>query len=303
MDRLLGMEVFVAVVETGSMAAAAEHLKMSGPMVGKHVRALEKRLGASVLARTTRRQKLTEAGHGFYWRCKAILEEVRLAESSVEALRTVPRGRLRVSAPVSFGTVCIAPSLVDYMARYPDLSVELNLGDELVDLVEDGFDAAIRIGALPDSGLVARKLAPYEFVICASPAYLGRAGVPRTPADLATHECLGFMHWRRYQGWRLEGAESGPHPVPQSRLVCNHGPALRTAALAGLGLVLQPLILLSDDIAAGRLIVVLEDTAPPPMPVHLIYPRDRQQLPKVRSFVEFVRHRFGASLGGAAASA
>jgi len=129
-------------------------------------------------------------------------------------------------------------------------------------------------------------------VICASPAYLERAGVPKTPADLAAHECLGFAHWRHDQGWSFGGVGADP----KSRFVCNHGPALRTAALAGLGLVLQPLILLSDDIAAGRLIPVLMDAAPPSMPVHLVYPRDRQQLPKLRSFVEFVRHRFESSL-------
>jgi DNA-binding transcriptional LysR family regulator len=302
MDRLLAMEAFVAVVDGGSLTAAAKQMGLSGPMVGKHLRALESRLGVCVLTRTTRRQNLTEAGRAYYEHCKLILSEVRVAESSVEALRAMPRGHLRISAPVSFGTTCLAPALVDYMALYPDLSVELILSDRIVDLVEDGFDVAVRIGKLPNSTLVARALAPYAMVICASPGYLARAGTPQTPADLARHQCLGFAHWRHRGGWRLGRADADAAQVPLSRFICNHGPALRMAALQGFGLVMQPRVLLAPDVAAGRLVSVLDDAVPPAMPVHLVYPRVRQQLPKLHTFVDFALERFGKSLEGTVSS-
>ncbi len=293
MDRLLTMEVFVAVVEAGSLTAAAARLGMSGQMVGKHLRALEARLGAALLTRTTRRQSLTELGQRYHEHCKLILEEVRLAESSAEALRQAPRGRLRISAPVSFGTTCLAPALADYLAAYPEMSVELILSDHVVDLVEEGFDVAVRIGALPDSSLVARPLAPYAMLICAAPAYLARAGTPRSVADLARHDCLGFTHWR-HRGWRL-GPEEQHHRLP-GRFECNHGPALRMMALQGLGLVMLPRVLVAEDVAAGRLRGVLEEVLPPPLPTHLVYPRNRQALPKLRTFVDFAVQRFAQSL-------
>lgn len=299
MDRLQGMEVFVAVVECGSLTAAATRLGLSAQMVGKHLKALEARLGAALLSRSTRRQSLTEPGRHYLEHCRLILEQLRLAESGVEVLRATPRGRLRISAPVSFGTQCLAPALVEYLALYPELSVELELSDQRVDLIEDGYDLALRIGRLPDSGLVARALAPYEMVICAAPDYLARAGTPRSPAELAAHQCLGFTHWRQRGGWRLGRAQVDRAELPVSRLECNHGPALRMAALQGFGLVIQPRILLQADLEAGRLVAVLAEFVPPPMPVHLIYPRDRQQLPKLRSFVDFMVQRFGQSLCGA----
>ena len=296
MDRLRAMEVFVDVVEAGSLTAAAERMGISAPMVGKHIRALEERLGAAVLMRTTRRQSLTELGRGYYERCKLILDQVRMAETSAQALRETPRGRLRISAPVSFGTACLAPALVDYLAAHPEISVEMVLSDRVVDLVEDGFDVAIRIGTLADSGLIARPLAPYSMIICAAPSYLARAGKPKTPADLLNHQCLGFTHWRHRGGWRLGRKDIDKGQVPVSRFESNHGPALRMAALEGFGLVMQPRILVAHDVAAGRLVALLKNDLPEAMPVNLVYPRDRQQLPKLRTFIEFVLKRFGKTL-------
>lgn len=293
MDRLAGMEVFVAVVEAGSLTAAAERLGMSGQMVGKHLRGLESRLGAVVLSRSTRRQSLTEVGRSYYERCKLILEEVRLAESTADALREAPRGRLRITAPVSFGTLCLAPALTHYLTAYPELSAELILSDQIVDVVEEGFDVAVRIGPLAPSALVARPLAPYAMLICASPEYLARAGTPRTPADLTDHQCLGFTHWRHRGGWRLGRADVERGALPVSRFECNHGPALRMAALQGFGLVLQPAVLLAGDVAAGRLVPVLADAVPAPVPMNLVFPRSRQPLPKLRTFIDFATERFG----------
>ncbi|OHX14068.1 LysR family transcriptional regulator [Chromobacterium sphagni] len=293
MDRLLSMELFVAVVDKGSFTAAAEAYRLSQPMVGKHIAALEKRLGGRLLVRTTRRQQLTELGQHYYQRCRAILAELAAAEDAAELLRQQPRGVLRLNASVTFGSLRLAPLLAEFMARYPEIGVELELSDQLVDLVADGYDAVFRIGQLADSGLVARRLRPYRMMAAAAPAYLAARGVPRTPAELAGHDCLGFSRWQRDDGWdalaRRHGVEIGA-----SRFQCNQGQALRQLALAGAGLALQAEALLADDVAAGRLVSLLDGYLPPPKPMHLIYPADRQPLPKLRVFVDFIVERLGA---------
>jgi DNA-binding transcriptional LysR family regulator len=293
MDRLQSMEIFVAAVDRGSFTAAARVFRLTPPMVGKHIRFLEQRLGARLLTRTTRRQALTEIGRQYYGRCKRILEEVRSAEAGAEAMRAAPRGELRISAGVSFGSLRLSPALADYLATYPEVTVQLNLSDQFVDLIEEGYDAAIRIGELADSSLIARPLQPYRMMICASPAYLKRMGTPRTPADLVRHACLGFSNWSRGGGWRLGRENVTESDLPTCRFQSNNGQALRTAAMNGLGIVMQSEVILAEDVAAGRLVEVLPDFLPPPRPMHLIYPRDRQATPKLTTFVEFVLERFG----------
>jgi DNA-binding transcriptional LysR family regulator len=290
------MEVLVTVVEAGSMAAAARRLDMTAQMVGRHIQLLEERLGASVLVRTTRRQRLTSAGHDYYRRCKSILDDISKAERAIVLEQSEPRGRLRITAPVTLGTACLAPALVDFMARHPRLSIDLQLDDSVVDLVGGGFDAAIRVGTLADSGLVARPLAAYELVVCASPEYLRRHGEPASLADLLSHQTLGFAHWPRHGGWQFELPGATGARVPESRLTSNVGAALRTAALSGFGLVMQPAVLLQGDIDAGRLVRVLGRALAPSMPVHLVFPKDRLQLPKMRAFIDFVVANFSESL-------
>jgi DNA-binding transcriptional LysR family regulator len=290
MDKFRSMEVFVAVVDAGSFTAAAEAFAMSPVMVGKHIRQLEERLGARLLTRTTRRQSLTEIGRQYAERCRQILADVATAESGAEAMRTAPRGVLKLSAPVSFGSLQLAPAMADYLALHPEVSLELNLNDRVIDLVEEGYDAAVRIGMLDDSGLVARPLAPYRMQVCASPEYLARAGVPQTPDDLATHQCLDFTPWNKRTRWKLADAQGA---VPASRFRSNNGQALRMAALRGYGIVMQAEILLGEDVAAGRLVPLLERYLPPPLPMHLIYPRDRQPTPKLSTFIDFMLERFG----------
>lgn len=252
MDKLRSMEMFVAVVDAGSFTAAAEAFQISPVMVGKHIKYLEERLGARLLARTTRRQSLTEIGQQYAEQCRQILASIHAAERGAEAMRAAPRGKLKITAPVSFGSECIAPLMADYLDAYPEVSLELNLNDRMVDLVEEGFDAAIRIGALEDSGMVARPLRPYAMVICAAPAYLARHGTPRTPDDLARHECVDFMQWSRHMRWRLSGKEARHDGVTaESRFRSNNGQALRMAALHGFGIVMQAEILMAGDIAAG----------------------------------------------------
>lgn len=293
MDKLRSMEVFVAVVEAGNFSAAADQLDMSGVMVGKHIRQLEAHLGMRLLQRSTRRQSLTEAGGGFYDNCRKVLEQVRWAETSVESLRAVPRGLLRISAPFTLGACVIAPLLASYLEAYPDVRAELALSNARVDLIEEGYDLAVRIGPLGDAELVARPLAPYQMVICASPGYLERKGVPASPADLERHHCLTHLVWNSRGGWPLSGAAGGLTWPTEGRFASNDGHALRGAALMGAGLLLQPRVLLADDLAAGRLVTVLDRYVPPARPVHLVYLPDFRPRPKLTSLVDYLSPRLG----------
>jgi DNA-binding transcriptional LysR family regulator len=295
MDRLTSMAIYVRAVERGSLSAAAEDFDISATMAGKHLRALEERLGAKLLNRTTRRQSLTELGREYYERCKQILGEVQEAEESASLARSEPRGVLRISAPVSFGSQRLAPALADYLEAYPQVDVDLVLNDRVVDLVEERFEAAIRIGPLPDSGLIARALAPYRSVVCASPAYLARRGTPRLVEDLAGHNCLGFAYWTTGQEWNLYGPQGRETVAVSGRLQANNGQALRMAALSGLGIIMQPEVLLAEDLDAGRLVRLLPEHQPLSRPVHLVYMPDRRLTPKLRSFIDFVVARFGES--------
>ncbi len=291
MDRLLSMEVFVSVVELGSLTAAAAHFEMSSVMAGKHIKALEERLGVSLMTRTTRRQSLTEGGQQYFMRCKAVLAEIRRAEQGVEALRATPRGHLRVTSSVSFGSMLLAPVVADYLAAHRDVSVELMLSDDVQDIVAEGYDLALRIGEPADSGLVARHVGPYAMMICAAPAYLSRMGVPATPQDLVAHQCLNLSQWSRRSGWRLGTDDGGDISFPAGRFQSNNGQALRQAALAGFGVIMQPELLLTDDVRAGRLIAILQPYWPAPRPISIIYPRDRKALPKLTTFVDFIMAR------------
>lgn len=294
MDLLRSMEVFVATVEAGSFSAAAAVLDLSAVMVGRHIQQLEAHLGAPLIQRSTRSHRLTDVGRVFYDDCRKVLEQVRWAESGVERLHAAPRGLLRISAPVTLGGAEIAGHVADFLADYPEVRVELVLSDGFVDLLEEGFDVAIRIGALADDlGLVARPLRAYRMVVCAAPDYLLRHGVPQGLEDLAHHRFLHHLGWRQ-SGWRLRGpAGEFPWPEPAS-LSSNHGPALRLAALRGAGLILQPEVLLAEDIHAGRLVRVLDDFLPEPRPVHLLYAGDRRPLPKLRAFVDYLIERMAS---------
>ncbi|MCH8622587.1 LysR family transcriptional regulator [Undibacterium sp. TS12] len=290
MDKLRSMEVFVTVVDVGSFTAAADLCNISAVMVGKHIAYLEELLGARLLVRTTRRQSLTELGLQYADQCKAILAQIRDAESGAARLRGGARGLLKITSPVTFGSELLAPAMVDFLATYPEMRADLDLNDRLVDMVEDGFDAAIRIGKLEDSSLIARPLQAYRMMICAAPSYLQRKGIPRVPADLIAHECLDFLHWNKHVRWRLTEETSD---IPVSRLRSNNGQALKSAAVAGFGIVMQSELLLAGEVAAGRLVPLMEAYVPAPRPMHLLYPRDRQPTPKLSAFIEFMLDRFG----------
>ncbi|AVJ32179.1 MAG: LysR family transcriptional regulator [Stenotrophomonas indicatrix] len=290
MDTLRCMQAFVAVAEHGSFSAAASHLQVSAVMVGKYIQQLEAHLGAALLQRNTRRQRLTEAGTAYLAGCRQVLEQVQQAEADVAGLQVQPRGLLRVSAPTTWGSCVLAPVLSELLRAQPLLNIELDLSNRRIDLIEDGFDAAIRVGPLPSQELVARPLPPYAMSLCASPSYLRRRGTPRTPADLEGHDCLSHLAWRGGHGWQLANGEQVDW---EARLTSNDGYALREAAVAGAGLVLQPTALLAGEIAAGRLKPLLRDYLPEPRPMHLIYLPDRRPRPRLQCFVDFVMARLG----------
>nr|WP_279703984.1 LysR family transcriptional regulator [Stenotrophomonas maltophilia] len=284
------MQAFVAVAECGSFAGAAEQLQVSAVMVGKYIQQLEAHLGTGLLQRNTRRQRLTEAGSAYLAGCRQVLEQVQQAEADVAGLQVQPRGLLRVSAPTTWGSCVLAPQLAGLLRAQPQLNVELDLSNRRVDLIEDGFDVAIRVGPLPSQEVVARPLPPYAMSLCAAPSYLRRRGTPRTPADLEGHDCLSHLAWRGGHGWQLANGEQVDW---EARLTCNDGVALREAAVAGAGLVLQPTALLAGEIAAGRLKPLLRDYLPEPRTMHLIYLPDRRPRPRLRCFVDFVMTTLG----------
>jgi DNA-binding transcriptional LysR family regulator len=294
MDRLGSMQVFIQVAERGSFAAAARALDLSPTMVAKHVQALEARLKAPLLHRTTRRQQLTDVGRLYLQRCREVLGAFAQAESTGEELLAQPHGVLRVTAPVVFGTHGLAPLLAGFLQRYPEVQVELSLSDRVVDLVDEGFDVALRSGPLPPHDrLVARPLAPLRMLLCASPDYLARHGTPRRPEDLSRHQCLAFAHWVHKDRWRLVGPRGELRVPVTGRLVINNGDALRQAALAGAGILMQSELLLAQDLREGRLVRVLPRHAPPPRAAQLVYLPDRRHSAKVRCFVDHVLQQLG----------
>jgi DNA-binding transcriptional LysR family regulator len=294
MDKLTGMAVFARVVEAQSFTAAAGQLGMSKSAVSKTVAALEDRLGARLLNRTTRRLALTEVGRAFYERCVRIVAEAEEAELAVTRLQQVPRGTLRVNAPVSFGIRHLGPALPDFMARHPELKVDIELTDRFVDLIEEGWDVAVRIGALPDSSLIARKLTDNAMVVSAAPAYWARRGRPRVPQDLAQHDCITYTYHANPAEW--------PFVDPAGRRVgvrvggplhTNSGDLSLAAACAGLGVARLPRFLCGPDLAAGRLEAVLTEAMPAPPGIFALYPHNRHLSAKVRAFVDFLVARFG----------
>ena len=293
MDRLTSMSVFVKVVAHHSFVGAAGELGLSRAGVSKHVQALERSLGVRLLNRNTRRLSLTEIGVVVYERYARILEEIDEVERNAGALQTNPRGTLRITAPVSFGVPHLAPAVVDYMAEYPDVSIDMVLNDRTVDLIEEGFDVAVRIGHLVDSTLIARRIAPIRFALCAAPAYLERHGEPRRPADLTQHNCLEFSYRQTGAEWHFTGPDGTAESVRVSgRLKVNNPQVLHTAALNGEGVEFDPTFVVGPDIAAGRLVALMPDYTPIETDLSIVYPPGRQLSAKVRSFVDFLAARF-----------
>jgi DNA-binding transcriptional LysR family regulator len=299
MDLFQAMGVYVKVVETGSMTAAAQACGLSTTMVGNHLRALEQRLGVSLLKRTTRRQSLTEFGATYYQRCKDVLGLVDDSEQLAAQAQDEARGVLRLTAAPAFGAESLVPALAAFSLECPHVQLEVVLTNQIIDPIEQNFDAAIRLGVIETSGLIARPLQDYALNICAAPEYLQRRGIPTEPQQLREHDCLAFSYpagddWQSVaKEWRLTGPH-GEVVVPVSGpMAINSSPALRQAALAGMGIVMLPDVVVGQDLADGKLIALLKDYPPPSRPMHLVYTQDRYRLPKLRRFVDFVMARWG----------
>lgn len=294
MDHLTDLAVFARVVELESFSAAAKALRLSKSAVSKQISRLEKRLGAQLLQRTTRKLSLTETGRIVLEHAQRALLEAEAAEAAVQNLQALPRGLLRVNLPMSFGLAYVGPLLPELLARCPELRIDLTFNDRTVDLLEEDVDVAIRIGAnLADSTLTARRLAPVRPITCASESYLRKAGVPLKPDDLRQHECLLYKYLPEPDTWRYEGP-GGPYAVKVSgRLLANNGEALRDAAVAGHGIVRSPSFIAGPDVAAGRLVPLLEGYEPAPLSIYAVYPAQRYLTPKVRAFIDFFAEKFG----------
>ncbi len=292
MSALSDLDIFARVVAAGSMSAAGRELGLSPAVVSKRLRRLEDRLGTRLLQRTTRQIALTEAGQGFHERVVAILASIEEAESFVTRRSSLARGTLKVTAPTSFGRMHVAPHLAGFLAENPDLAVNLDLTDEFVDIVGDGYDLAIRIAELQDSSLVARRLAPVHRVLCAAPAYLERAGRPQSLEDLvANHACLAAYH---QDPWRLEGPDGIEVVRTNSRLRTNSSEVVREALLAGVGIALRSTWDIGPDLRACRLETVLPAYhASKGVGLYAVYPSRRFLPAKVRVFIDFLARLYG----------
>jgi DNA-binding transcriptional LysR family regulator len=292
-DRLTGLEVFSKVAATGSLSAAGRAMGLSQTMVTKHLAALEARLGAKLFHRTTRRLSITDAGRSYLESCERILAEIEAADAAVSADRIEPRGLLRLNVPLVFGVRQIAPRLGEFARRHPRVTVELGLNDRLVDLAEEGWDLAIRIGSLRDSSLMARRLAPCRMTICAAPSYLAARGTPRTVAELAGHNCLGYTLAQSGADRWLMGKRAEISVAVSGNLRANNGDALLAAAIAGQGIVYQPTFIAADDLRAGHLVALaLDQPANESLAVHAVYLPDRHPPAKVRAFIDFLASQF-----------
>lgn len=287
------LAIYARVVEAGSFSEAARRMETSRSAVSKAVAKLEKSLGARLLNRTTRHLSLTEIGQVVAAHCGRMLEEADEVERMVESLNAEPRGVLRVSASVAFGTLHVAPALSDFLAAHPDLTMELTITDRLVDLAEEGYDMAIRVTNEPPLQLVARKLAPVRRRLCATPEYFQRRGVPLTPADLVRHNCLDYTRSGEQGQWRFTGPR-GEIAVPVTgSLHVDDDEALSQAVLGGLGLGLLPTFIVGRDLQAGRLQAVLSEYIPVERHVYAMYLPTRHLPTKVRVFIDFLLARIG----------
>ncbi|KXS32545.1 MAG: LysR family transcriptional regulator [Candidatus Gallionella acididurans] len=294
MDTLTSMRVFTTVVGTGSFTGASDRLDMSRAMVSKYVFNLEEHLGTRLLNRTTRRLSLTESGLAYYERCLQIISDVEEAEQAAGQLTTTPRGTLKITMPFAFGLHRLGPVIADYVHLHSEVKLDLSLNDRYVDLIEEGFDLAIRIGTLPESRLIARKLGVASSIVCASPAYLKQHGIPTQPSDLNNHSCLGYTYTNSGNEWRFKNKEMEEVVHITGAIKANNGDMLRHAALNGGGLILQPLFIVEDDLQSGRLVQVLGDYTSTEYGIYAVYPSRKFLSAKVRTFVDFLVGRVSA---------
>ncbi|MEY3294580.1 MAG: hypothetical protein RLZZ451_628 [Pseudomonadota bacterium] len=294
MDRLKQIESFVAVSTKGSLTAAALAEGVAPAVIGRRIDALEERLGVKLLVRTTRRITLTHEGSAFLEDCQRLLADLANAEASVTAGGVKASGHLRITAPAGFGRRHVAPLVPAFLAQHPEVSLSLNLSDRVVDIVNEGFDCAIRVGDLPDSSLVSLRLADNRRLCVAAPDYLARAGTPASPADLTKHQCLTLSSdASQTRGWAFLVDGQVTHLRPGGRLDCSDGQVLHRWCVQGLGIAWRSTWEVEGDIAAGRLVSLLQDYAAPPNGIYAVFPQRRHLPLRVRLWIDFVKHSFG----------
>ena len=292
MDRFADLSMFVAVVDSGGISAAAERLGVAKSAVSQRLADLEGRLGAQLPRRTTRRLTLTDSGRAFHERAKNILADLEEAEQSVSQAHGALRGRLNVALPLAYGIRHVGPLITEFMALHPAVEFDLDFNDRRIDLMQEGFDLAIRVARLPDSSLIARRLAPVPSALCASPDYLARHGTPARAADLAGHEALVYSNLANPDTWNFVGPEGQPGSVKVPvRLRANNGEFLTRAAIAGHGIILHPTFYLDEAIRAGQLVSLLTDHAWPQVNAYAVYPPTRHLSRRVRALVDFLAER------------
>jgi DNA-binding transcriptional LysR family regulator len=298
MDRFEAMRTLVAAVDGGSLSAASRSLNVPLPTVSRRVSDLERFLGSQLVVRTSRKLLLTEAGTAYVASARRVLEELTEAERAASGEYRAPRGELLVTAPIAFGALNVAPIVHDFLAAYPEVTVRLVLSDSVIDLVESHVDVAVRIGRLPDSALVARRVGDIRWVVCASPDYLKRRGEPETPAALANHDCIAFEGLQRYREWPFADGNAAQHVTITPRFSVNTADGVVGGAVAGVGIARVLSYQAVASIRAGALLPILVDRAPPPMPVHLVHAAHQQQPLKLRAFLDFVAPRLQQRLQG-----
>jgi len=296
MEKLTGLAVFAKVVEEGSFTGAATSLNFSKSTVSKHITRLEERLGARLLNRTTRKLTLTEVGRTFYERCERILAEAEDAEEAVSRLSNDPRGTLKITAPMTFGIRHLAPRLPAFIEKYPDVTLDIKLDDQVVNIVDEGFDVAIRIARMADSSLVARRIASSAMVLCASPDYWAKNGKPTEPAQLKDHNCLLYSYRPSPHEWRFRPGPKEDQGFISVRvsgsLMGNNGDMSRAVLKAGLGVSILPAFMIYEELETGELEPALEDYVEPRLDIYAVYPHARHLSPKVRVFVDFLVETF-----------
>ena len=292
MDRFEEMRVFAAVVDAGSFVGASDALEMSKAAVSRQVAGLESRLGVRLLHRTTRKLSLTAEGEVFHTRCKELLASVDEAEAEITSSSGEASGLLRINVPLSFGLLHLAPLWVEFMSLHPKVTLDVTLADRVVDLVEEGYDMAVRIARLPNSSLVSRKLTSTRMVLCASPAYLRERGTPAHPSELVRHEVMAYSLFSMGDNWEFAGPDGQVTVKVVPRLRTNSGDTCRVAALRHRGIVLQPSFLVGPDLLAGTLVEVLPEYRSIELDVYAVYPTRKFVAPKVRLLVEFLADAF-----------
>ncbi|TXL65297.1 LysR family transcriptional regulator [Zeimonas arvi] len=294
MDRFQEMSVFATVVDAGSFVGAAEALGLSRAAVSRLVGELESRLGVRLLHRTTRRLSLTDEGRIFHLRCKAVLAEVEEAEAEVSARSGAARGLLKLNVPVTFGLLHLAPLWSEFMAKNPGVVLDITLSDRVVDLVEEGYDMAVRIGRLASSSLIGRQLSSTRMVLCASPGYLSAHGAPRHPRDLADHAVISYSLFSMGEQWEFEGPDGAVSVKVEPRMRTNSGDTCRQAALHDSGIVLQPSFLVGEDVEAGRLVELMPEYRSVELGIYAVYASRQHVSPKVRLLIDHLLRALAA---------